>query len=97
MADDKKQYLFDKPRNVKIVFYSLYISCAVLMLLDFIVHRHISIGWEQLLGFYSIYGFVGCTSIVFGSKLLRTIVKRDEDYYERDELTGEEGGQHVDE
>lgn len=94
---DKKQYLFDKPRNVKIVLYSLYISCAILILLDFVVHRHVSHSWEQLLGFYSIYGFIGCVSIVFGSKLLRILVKRDEDYYDRDALSEEEGGQHVDE
>ena len=34
---DKKRYLFDNPRNVKIVLYSLYISCGILLLLDFIV------------------------------------------------------------
>jgi hypothetical protein len=94
---DKKQYLFDRPRNVKIVLYSLYVSCGILLLLDFIVHRHISHTWERLLGFYSIYGFIGCVSIVFGSKWLRTYIRRDEDYYERDELKKEKEGDHVDE
>ena len=77
--------------------YSLYISCAILILLDFVVHRHVSHPWEQLLGFYSIYGFIGCISIVFGSKWLRLLVKRDEDYYDRDEVSEEPGEQHVDE
>lgn len=94
---DKKRYLFDKPQNVKKLLYSLYVSCAILILLDFIVHRHVSHPWEQLLGFYSIYGFIGCVSIVFGSKWLRILVKRPEDYYDRDELNEEAGGQHVDE
>jgi len=93
---DKKHYLFDKPKNVKILLYSLYVSCAILILLDFIVHRHVSHPLEQLLGFYSIYGFIGCVSIVFGSKWLRVLVKRDEDYYDRDDLPKEEGGTHVD-
>ncbi len=84
---DKKLYLFDKPRNVKIVLYGLYISCAILLLLDFIVHRHTQHRWEELLGFYSIYGFIGCAAIVIGSKWLRGMVERDEDYYTRDELT----------
>ncbi|MGI9537921.1 MAG: hypothetical protein ACR2PB_12685 [Desulfocapsaceae bacterium] len=87
---DKKRYLFDKPRNVKIVLYTLYISCGILLLLDFIVHRHTQHHWEELLGFYSIYGFIGCSAIVIGSKWLRGIVERDEDYYTRDELTMEE-------
>ena len=94
---DKKNYLFDNPRNVKLVFYTLYFCCAVLLLLDFIIHRHISHNWERLLGFYSIYGFIGCVSIVFGSKWLRNVIRRDEDYYERDELNKEKEDDHVDE
>lgn len=83
---EKKEYFFDNPRNVKLVLYTLYGSCTILLLLDFIIHRHIIHQWEQLLGFYSIYGFLGCTGIVLGSKVLRILVQRDEDYYERDEL-----------
>ncbi len=83
---EKKEYIFDNPRNVRLVLYTLYGSCAILLLLDFIIHRHIIHQWEQLLGFYSIYGFLGCTGIVLGSKVLRILVQRDEDYYERDEL-----------
>jgi len=100
MAENKnenKKYLFDKPRNVKILLYSLYVGCAILILLDFVVHRHVSYSWERLLGFYSIYGFISCVSIVFGAKVLRIMVKRDENYYERDALSEDEGGQHVDE
>lgn len=88
---DKKEYLFDNPRNVRVVLYTLYVSCAVLVLLDFFIHRHIIHQWEELLGFYSIYGFIGCTAIVFGSKLLRLMVQQDEDFYERDDLQQPEG------
>ena len=84
---DKKLYLFDKPRNVRVVLYALYISCGILLLLDFVVHRHTQHHWEELLGFYSIYGFIGCSAIVIGSKWLRGMVERDEDFYTRDELT----------
>ncbi len=83
---DKKTYLFDNPKNVTILLYTLYVSCGLLLLLDFVIHRHILHQWEQLLGFYSIYGFIGCTAIVLGSKWLRILVQRDEDYYEKDEL-----------
>ncbi len=83
---DKKLYLFDKPRNVRVVLYTLYICCGILLLLDFVVHRHTQHHWEELLGFYSIYGFIGCSAIVIGSKWLRGMVERDEDYYTRDEL-----------
>ncbi len=84
MADNRR-YLFDNPRNVKLVLLTLYISCGVLLLLDFIVHRHTIHHWERLLGFYAIYGFIGCTGIVLGSKVLRTLVERDEHYYDDDD------------
>lgn len=94
--EDKKQYFFDKRKNVKLILYALYSGCGVLVLLDFIVHRHINLEWERLLGFYSIYGFISCTAIVLGSKVLRTLVSRDEDYYEREETIDRLGGSHVD-
>ncbi|MGA7278788.1 MAG: hypothetical protein WBW79_12690 [Desulfocapsaceae bacterium] len=94
---DKKTYLFDNPRNVQVVLYTLYISCGILLLLDFIIHRHTMHRWEGLLGFYSIYGFIGCTAIVIGSKWLRALMEREEDYYTRDELSQIEEGRHVDE
>ncbi len=80
---EKSKHLFDNPRNVKRILYLLYISCGILFVLDFIVHRHISHGWEELLGFYSIYGFIGCAGIIFCAKALRYFVKRRPDYYER--------------
>jgi hypothetical protein len=101
MADkkpvDTKQYFFDKPRNVNLVLYSLYISCGLLVLLDFIIHRHTYHKWEDLLGFYSIYGFLACTAIVLGSKALRNLVERSEDFYEADsdQMTNVSGGDHV--
>jgi hypothetical protein len=95
---ERKPYLFDNPRNIKRVIYALYAICAVLVLLDFIVHRHITHEWEGLLGFYAIYGFSCYVFIVLGAKWLRTIVMRDEDYYERDDARsdGEGEGRHVD-
>lgn len=93
---DKNNYLFDNPRNVQAVLYILYISCGLLLLLDFIIHRHTIHHWEDLLGFYSIYGFIGCTAIVIGSKWLRALVEREEDYYTKDELSRAGEGRHVD-
>ena len=90
-----KRYFFDNPRNVKLVLYTLYISCGILLLLDFIIHRHVTHHWEGLLGFYSIYGFVGCTAIVLGSKVLRVMVERSEDYYEKESMEEEQGDRNV--
>ena len=81
----EKQHLFDNPRNVSFVFRSLYIICILLVLLDFILHRHVVHDWEQLTGFYALFGFIACVTIVLVAKQLRNILKRKEDYYDVDD------------
>lgn len=95
---DTKQYFFDKPRNVNLVIFTLYVSCGILVLLDFIIDRHAYHRLENLLGFYSIYGFIACTAIVLGAKVLRNLVERSEDFYEADsdQMASDSGGDHVD-
>jgi hypothetical protein len=86
MAEQKeKQHLFDKPRNVSRLLNVLYGICLLLFVLDFILHRHISHDWEGLTGFYAIFGFIACVSLVLIAKQLRRILKRGEDYYHVDE------------
>ncbi|MEE4134517.1 MAG: hypothetical protein V2I32_00450 [Desulforhopalus sp.] len=97
MAKDKLHF-FDKPGNIQLVLYALYGCCAVLFILDFIIHRHKVHPWEGLLGFYAVYGFVGCVVLVLVAKWMRTFLMRDEEYYDRDELQeveDQQGGNHV--
>lgn len=94
--EDKKKHFFDKPENVQLILYILYACCILLFLLDFIIHRHTYHRWEGLLGFYAVYGFVGCVLLVIVAKGMRTFLMRDEDYYDGDESDPpEEGGNHV--
>ncbi len=89
MADhkdkDEKQYLFDKPRNVTRLLRGFYIICAILFVLDFILHRHTVHSWESMPGFYAIYGFVACVVLVVIAKEMRKVLMRKEDYYDVDE------------
>jgi drug/metabolite transporter (DMT)-like permease len=82
---EQKKHLFDNPRNVSLVIRGLYLVCIMLILLDFIVHRHISIEWESLPGFYGLFGFIACVAIVLIAILLRKALRRSEDYYDVDE------------
>ena len=85
MSDpDDKQYLFDKPKNVSRLLRGFYIVCAVLLVLDFVLHRHISHLWENLPGFYAVYGFVACVLLVLIAKEMRKLIMRKEDYYDVD-------------
>lgn len=75
-------HVFDKPANVRRALALLYVACAVLLLVDFVLHRHIEHPLESLPGFYAVYGFLGCVSLVIVAKELRRLVKRAEDYYD---------------
>jgi len=88
MKNDKK-YLFDDAKNIKRVLHLLYACCILLLALDFVIHRHISHGWENLWGFYPIYGFVSCVILVLVATWLRTFLMRSEDYYDDKHQTTE--------
>ena len=90
---DNRRHVFDNPRNVKRVLWSLYAACAFWFLLDLVdivlglLHagqlRHAERSWEGFTGFYAIYGFVACGLLVLIAKELRKVLMRDEDYYDR--------------
>ena len=78
---DEPQDFFDKPENIKLILKIFYAICVVLVLVDFIVHRHIYHSWENIPAFYAIYGFVGCVILVLVAKEMRKFLMRGEDYY----------------
>ncbi|MGB2001208.1 MAG: hypothetical protein ACPIFQ_08815 [Candidatus Puniceispirillaceae bacterium] len=55
---------------------------AVLVVLEFVVHRHGEIAAEDIPLFPAVYAFVICVAIVVGGIYLRKIAMRDEDYYD---------------
>ncbi len=73
---------FDNPRNVKRTFVPLYVFCAVALGLDFVVDRHVEHPWEGLFGFYALYGFAACVTVVLVAKELRKVLMRSETYYD---------------
>lgn len=79
--ENEKKYLFDKPENIQRLLYFLYACCALLLLLDFVIHRHVVHSWENLWGFYPLYGFVGCVVLVLVATWMRTFLMRSEDFY----------------
>lgn len=82
--DNERKYFFDDPNNIKRLLYVFYGICILLLFLDFIIHRHISHQWENLWGFYPVYGFVGCVVLVLVAKWMRTFLMRSENYYDDD-------------
>lgn len=84
MADhqNEPQGFFEKPENIKKMLRVFYVLCAILVVVDFVVHRHVYHDWEKIPAFYAIYGFVGCVILVVIAKEMRKVIMRDEDYYD---------------
>jgi len=95
-TDNQKTYLFDNPRNVRLVVRGLLVACAILVGLDLVVHRHVSHPWEEFFAFYAIYGFVACVLLVLLAKEMRKLLMRDEDYYEKHQQAAERKAQETD-
>ena len=76
-----KRYLFDSSATVKRVLYGFYAMCIVLLLADVVVRRHGDHPVEGFFGFYALYGFVACVTLVLVAKVLRNLVMRREDHY----------------
>jgi hypothetical protein len=79
----EKRYWLDDRRNVRKVYVGLWIVSLVLLGIDLVYTKKVEFAVEGLFGFVAFFGFVGFAGLVFGGRLLRTLVKRDEDYYER--------------
>jgi hypothetical protein len=75
--------------SVKRILWLLYAVCAAFVLLDLVflfgwADKEAHYGWENMVGFYSAYGFVSCVLLVFVAKyLLRPAVIRSEKYYDK--------------
>ena len=87
MNPEQKRWL-DEPRNVNRIVYALYVVCALLVMVDLLVSSHIydkhgDFDFELWFGFFGFFGFVACVGLVLAAKLLRIVLRREEDYYDR--------------
>jgi hypothetical protein len=82
-SETKKEYFFDKPKNVKILFLFFYAVLLVFLVIEFFIHKHTYFRWEEWPGFYAVFGFVAFVVLILAAKyILRPIIKRKEDYYD---------------
>ncbi len=81
--DKDKKHIWDERKNL-ITLLKVFFSISIAVFcIDFIVHKHAHLPWEEWPGFYAIYGFVACVILVLIAKyVLRPLVMRKEDYYD---------------
>jgi len=82
---EQKIPFFDNPKNVMWIIRIFYAICILLVVADFIVHRHIYVSFEEIPTFYALYGFIACVVLVFIAKGMRSFVMRDEHFYDKRE------------
>lgn len=80
----EREYWLDRKGNVDKVYWGVWVLCALLLLIEPLVHKYGDLAFESWFGFHGWYGFVACVALVLAAKGLRVILKRPEDYYERD-------------
>ncbi|MEO1492425.1 MAG: hypothetical protein AAFV19_09775 [Pseudomonadota bacterium] len=82
-AEDEVPTWTDDKKTVDRICYGLYALGALLLLIDPLVHKHGPFEIEHYVGFYGLYGGVVCVLLVLAARVLRRVLMRPEDYYDR--------------
>jgi hypothetical protein len=79
----ERGYWLDRKGSVDRVYRGVWAACALLIAAEPFVHKHGDFSVENWFGFHGWFGFVACVGLVLAAKVLRMLLKRPEDYYER--------------
>ena len=83
-SNDGKTYWLDDMRNVRRIIWLLLIVCVGLFVADAFYLKHPYFSAESWFGFYALYGFFMCVGLVLAAKVMRVLLMRDENFYEKD-------------
>ena len=81
---------FERSNRLRAVLIAFTILCAFLFVIDFFVKRYVYFEIEGTYNFYSIYGFIMFSIIIFGSRLLRFLLGRPENFYNKKAVDSED-------
>ena len=81
---------FEKTSRLRALLFTFLFLCFCLFVADFFVKRYAYFDIESTYNFYSIYGFIMFSIIIFGSRLLRFLLGRSENFYDKKAVDSEE-------
>lgn len=81
-SDERPRWL-DDPAHVTLLYRGVIGICLALVGVGFLVRLEGHFWWEEVAGFYAMYGFIAYVTLVLIARGLRRIVKRPEDHYDR--------------
>ena len=75
---------FDRPEIIRLLKILFYISLGLTVIVDFFITRKFThFSWENIPGFYALFGLIACILIVVLAKTLgHQWLMRKEDYYD---------------
>ncbi len=79
----EKRGWFDKKENLTLFLRIFYGSLVLLLVLDLFVEKHSVFGFDGAPSFSAVYGFISCVLLVLIAKILRMLLMKDEDYYDK--------------
>lgn len=73
----------DRPQTAELIWRVICVICVLLVLADFFYTKHTHHGFEQLPGFHAFFGFVAFVFVVLAGTRMRSVLMREEDYYDQ--------------
>lgn len=73
-----------RPQNRSRLWWGFAVVLILPVLAQIFVHLHAYFSIDGWFGFSAVFGFISCVVMVLFAKLLGWILKRPEDYYDRD-------------
>ena len=81
--NQKKHWLY-RPESRRPLWCGFLLILGLTVIAQLVIHVHGHFGFDEWFGFHAIYGLATCAIMVIFAKLLGVLLKRPEDYYDRD-------------
>lgn len=73
-----------RPQTIRKLWWAFSIVLALTVCAQFFIYVKGYFGVDGWFGFGAIFGFLACLAMVIFAKVLGFVLKRDEDYYDKD-------------
>lgn len=86
MNIEHQKHWLVRPKNIRRLWWIFAVILALTVLAQAFVHVHAYFGVDGWFGFSAAYGFLTCVAMVIFAKLLGMLLKRPENYYDKDNV-----------
>lgn len=80
-----KQHWLTRPETIRVLWVVFAIVLALTVAAEAFISHEPHFEVEGVFGFNAWFGFFACAGLIAGAKLLGVLLKRPDNYYERDD------------